>query len=50
MQNLAGAMSVFVYCCYMSILILGTYFAFATVGFLSSWAFVHAIFRAIKAD
>lgn len=50
LHTLAGFIPIFIYLCYMTILILGLYFAMGTVGFVASWFFVHAIFRAVKAD
>lgn len=50
MSTLAGGIPILIYLCYMTILILGVYFSMGTVGFAASWAFVHIIFRAVKAD
>jgi len=50
LTTLAGVLPAFIYLSYMSILILGLYFAMGTVSFAASWLFVHAIFRAVKAD
>jgi hypothetical protein len=50
LNNLSGFLSVFQYLCYMCILTLGLYMAMATVGFAASFAFVYAIFAAVKQD
>ncbi len=50
LHALAGAIPVVIYLSYMTVLILGLYFALGTVSFAASWIFVHAIFRAVKAD
>ena len=50
LHSLAGALPVFLYLSYMSILISGLYFAMGTVGFLASFAFTYAIFAAVKQD
>lgn len=50
LSSLTGFMSVFIYLCYMTILILAFYFAMGTIGFVSSFWFVYTIFRAVKAD
>ena len=50
LSSLAGALPVFIYLSYMAIAITGLYLATGTVGFLASFAFVYAIFAAVKAD
>jgi transmembrane 9 superfamily protein 2/4 len=50
LSTLDGFIPVFIYLCYMTIFLLSFYFAMGTVGWLASWLFVHAIFRAVKAD
>ena len=50
LSTLSGFIPVFIYLCYMSIIILGVYFAMGTVGFLSSYLFVYYIFKAVKSD
>jgi transmembrane 9 superfamily protein 2/4 len=37
LSNLAGPIPMLIYLCYMTILILGLYFAMGTIGFLASW-------------
>ena len=48
--TLTGGIPVFIYLCYMTIFISGLYFAMGTVGFLASYIFVHAIFKAVKSE
>ncbi|GBF98960.1 hypothetical protein Rsub_12606 [Raphidocelis subcapitata] len=48
--NLSGFLPVLVYGSYMSIFVIGLYLSMGTVGFVSSYVFVHAIMRAVKAD
>lgn len=50
LHTLAGFLPVLIYLCYMTILILGLYFAMGTVGFAASYWFVRFIFGAVKAD
>ncbi|GFH19356.1 transmembrane 9 superfamily member [Haematococcus lacustris] len=50
LATLDGFLPVLIYVCYMTIAVTSTYFAMGMVGFTSSWAFVHAIFGAIKSD
>lgn len=50
LHSLAGGVSVFLYLSYMTILILGLYFAMGTVGFGASFWFVYKIFKAVKQD
>lgn len=50
LHTLAGAMPVFIYLCYMSILILGFFFAMGTIGCAASFWFVYKIFAAVKQD
>ena len=50
LSTLSGVIPVFIYLCYMSIIILGVYFAMGTVGFVSSYLFVYYIFKAVKSD
>ena len=50
LSTLNGMIPVFIYLCYMSVIILGVYFAMGTVGFLSSYLVVYYIFKAVKSD
>lgn len=50
LNNVSGFTAVFVYLCYMGIMILGLYFAMGTIGFMASLWFVYRIFKAVKAD
>ncbi|KAF8069410.1 TMN11 [Scenedesmus sp. PABB004] len=50
LHNLAGFLPVLTYLSYMAIMCLGLYTAMGTVGFAASFAFVYAIFAAVKAD
>lgn len=50
LRTLDGFIPVFIYLSYMTFFILSFYFAMGTVGWFASWWFVHAIFRAVKAD
>lgn len=48
--SLSGFLPVLVYLSYMSIMIMGLYFAMGAVGMLSSMLFVHYIMSAVKQD
>ena len=50
LSTMAGFMPILIYLCYMTIIILGAYFAMGTIGFASSYLFVYYIFKAVKAD
>jgi|AntDeeMetagen134_2_1112570.scaffolds.fasta_scaffold43979_1 transmembrane 9 superfamily protein 2/4 len=50
MSTLAGAIPVFLYLSYMSILIVGVYLGLGTVGFAASYCFNKAIFGSLKSD
>ena len=50
LHNLSGLLPLLTYLSYMTILILGLYMAAGTVGFAASFAFVYAIFAAVKQD
>eukprot|EP00798_Chlamydomonas_sp_ICE-L_P031784 gene31785-6981_t len=50
LTSLSGFMPVLIYLCYMTVIIFGFYLSMATVGVLSSYIFVRAIFGAIKAE
>mmetsp|Transcript_12263 Transcript_12263/g.36002 ORF Transcript_12263/g.36002 Transcript_12263/m.36002 type:complete len:676 (-) Transcript_12263:344-2371(-) len=45
-----GFMPIFIYFSYMTIVILGIYFAMGAVGFIASYLFTYAIFKAVKLD
>jgi transmembrane 9 superfamily protein 2/4 len=48
--NLSGFLPVMVYASYMSIFVMGLYLSMGAVGFVSSYVFVGAIMRAVKAE
>ncbi len=50
LHTLAGGLPVFIYLCYMAILILGFFFAMGTIGCAASFWFVYVIFKAVKQD
>ena len=50
LSTLHGVIPVIIYLSYMSIIILGIYFAMGTIGFLSSYLFVYYIFKFVKSD
>ncbi|KAI8465394.1 MAG: Endomembrane protein 70-domain-containing protein [Monoraphidium minutum] len=50
LHNLTGFLPILVYFSYMSIFIVGLFFAMGTVGFVSSGAFVYYIMAAVKAE
>lgn len=50
LTKMTGFMPILIYLCYMTIIILGVYFALGTVGFVASYFFVYYIFKAVKAD
>ena len=50
LSTLHGVIPVIIYLSYMSIIILGVYFAMGTIGFLSSYLFVYYIFKFVKSD
>ena len=50
LKTLAGIIPALIFISYMTIMILGVYFAMGTVGFLSSYAFTFIIFKAVKSD
>eukprot|EP01025_Chloroclados_australasicus_P052878 TRINITY_DN6182_c0_g2_i1.p1 TRINITY_DN6182_c0_g2~~TRINITY_DN6182_c0_g2_i1.p1 ORF type:complete len:676 (+),score=29.99 TRINITY_DN6182_c0_g2_i1:38-2029(+) len=50
LDNLSGTLSVFVYLAYMSLVVLGLYVSMGTIGFLSSYIFVTAIYSTMKSE
>lgn len=50
LSSLAGIIPAIIFLSYMTILILGVYFAVGTVGFISSYVFTFLIFKAVKSD
>eukprot|EP00798_Chlamydomonas_sp_ICE-L_P015250 gene15250-21332_t len=50
LSSISATLPVLIYFCYMTILILGVYYAMGAVGTIASYLFVYATFNAIKAD
>lgn len=50
LSSMVGFMPILIYLSYMTVIILGAYFALGTVGFAASYLFVYYIFKAVKAD